>query len=358
VTTDTLLTLWETFAVYWFVRGWLAPENAAGRAWRIGMWAGFGLAFLTKGPPGLLPLAAIVAFAAVKDGWAGVLRLFSLLSLFTFVATGLGWYLAVIAAYPELFGYFTHTAIVTEMLTGHWGRNAGFLKLFAVYLPPLALGALPWLVLALLSARSWVRAARALPKGRAALRAAPHTFFLLFWVAIPLAAFCAAQSRLPLYVLPLFVPLSLLLAKSLAGWFTLNGWTRAWVAAWIAVLIGGRWVASVYPTDRDSRALARILAERAPAPPKEFVFVDVQPWYGLSLYFDAEVENASVRVEGDLRDEMAEGESALLFAVAPAKAARFERKMAEIGPPMQALGEMWGMRLYWLPRARQTAPSS
>jgi hypothetical protein len=63
VTTDTLLTLWETLAVLGFVELWWGPEERRG-FYRIVTWLGFGLAFLTKGPPGLLPLAVIVVLSA------------------------------------------------------------------------------------------------------------------------------------------------------------------------------------------------------------------------------------------------------------------------------------------------------
>ena len=36
--------------------------------WLAVMWAGFALAFLTKGPPGLLPLLAVVAFDLLTPG--------------------------------------------------------------------------------------------------------------------------------------------------------------------------------------------------------------------------------------------------------------------------------------------------
>ena len=47
------------------------------------MWAGFALAFLAKGPPGLLPLLAVVAFELAQPArararvlrWQGLLRL-------------------------------------------------------------------------------------------------------------------------------------------------------------------------------------------------------------------------------------------------------------------------------------------
>ena len=59
ITTDTLLAFAETAAVLAF-----AGYRFNGKSLRYldGMWALFGLAFMIKGPPGLLPLIAIVAW--------------------------------------------------------------------------------------------------------------------------------------------------------------------------------------------------------------------------------------------------------------------------------------------------------
>src|SRR5690606_39194427 len=80
------------------------------------MWAGFGLAFLTKGPPGLLPLLAVFAFDALTpatqaDGsrrpralqWWGPLLL---------LAVALPWYLAVVLRTPGLLDYFLGAEVV------------------------------------------------------------------------------------------------------------------------------------------------------------------------------------------------------------------------------------------------------
>jgi 4-amino-4-deoxy-L-arabinose transferase-like glycosyltransferase len=55
ITTDYVLAACETLAMWAFVEARFGARAAAGR-WLIVMWAGFALAFLAKGPPGLLPL--------------------------------------------------------------------------------------------------------------------------------------------------------------------------------------------------------------------------------------------------------------------------------------------------------------
>jgi 4-amino-4-deoxy-L-arabinose transferase-like glycosyltransferase len=54
--TDTLLALFETAAMYC---AWRAQRDGDSRAWHTLMWTAFGLAFLTKGPPGCCPCSPL-----------------------------------------------------------------------------------------------------------------------------------------------------------------------------------------------------------------------------------------------------------------------------------------------------------
>ena len=66
VSTDPLLVLFETAAMYAFVEAW-SRDRADARRWYVWMWFAWGLAFMTKGPPGLLPLFAMTLMLAVHD---------------------------------------------------------------------------------------------------------------------------------------------------------------------------------------------------------------------------------------------------------------------------------------------------
>lgn len=77
ISTDVLLTLFEGIAATGFV---MATWPATAGEQRYGttlMWLGFGMAFLTKGPPGLLPLLAMIAFAALCGRWRAPLACFT-----------------------------------------------------------------------------------------------------------------------------------------------------------------------------------------------------------------------------------------------------------------------------------------
>src|SRR5690606_7813628 len=91
ITTDALLAACEALAMWGFVEARFGEPGRA-RRWLALMWTGFGLAFMVKGPPGLLPLVAVAAFDATggRDSpegrrprvlqWEG-LALFALIAL-------------------------------------------------------------------------------------------------------------------------------------------------------------------------------------------------------------------------------------------------------------------------------------
>jgi 4-amino-4-deoxy-L-arabinose transferase-like glycosyltransferase len=104
----------------------------------------------------------------------------------------------------------------------------------------------------------------------------PAHLFLLLWLVWPLVMFCVARSRLPLYVLPLLVPIALLLAMRLRN--------RAWLSArWgptvltliVIFLLGIKWRAAIYPYHNDARAVAQLISSSLPSDRvKEVVYLD------------------------------------------------------------------------------------
>ena len=64
ITTDYLLAACETLAMWAFVEARFGDMRKSKR-WITLMWVGFALAFLTKGPPGLLPLLVVYGVVAL-----------------------------------------------------------------------------------------------------------------------------------------------------------------------------------------------------------------------------------------------------------------------------------------------------
>jgi 4-amino-4-deoxy-L-arabinose transferase-like glycosyltransferase len=343
LTPDTLLTAFETLGVLGFVQYREALARGQGtRALQL-MWLGFGLAFLTKGPPGLLPLAAIIGFCSLERGWRGVTQLASAGGLAIFLLVGLGWFALVVASEPGLVTYFLRDEVVNRIFTGAHHRNSAWYGAFKIYIPTLLLGALPWSIMLLRFAASAFRAVFSRDWWRRKLRDDPWPAFLAMWLLLPLAVFFLSRSRLPLYVLPLFPPLSLLTARVLERWRP-SRLMLALLASWLVGLVGLRVLAAYYPTDSDSRRLAQaILARQSPAP-KEVLFVDATPHWGLTLYLQCEIER--VRLQDAKSDATPGGDETLAVEMATLKSGRLlivarpERRPA-VEAELARLGYRW-----------------
>ncbi|MBN8924906.1 MAG: glycosyltransferase family 39 protein [Rhodanobacter sp.] len=298
VSTDVFLCVFEALAMLGFLRATFGTDPAQGHRWIVLMWLGFGLAFLTKGPPGLIPLLAILPFVQRHDGWQGLRRLFAPAGVIVFLVVGCTWYVLVMLRYPWLPHYFLHREVYDRMFTAVQRRHPGPFGWFVVYAPTLVLGSLPWWPM-LLGPKA--RAALAADWREARSRHYGPELFLLLWLTLPLLVFCLVQSRLPLYVLPLFLPLSLLLALALRRRITLRGTTQRlavglWLVALLAVKAGAGWMA--HPVTDNLAAAQQLAAKSEGNAYSSIVFVEntgkdyelqeQTPW-GLRLYLDRPV---------------------------------------------------------------------
>jgi 4-amino-4-deoxy-L-arabinose transferase len=296
VSTDSLLMLFETAAMFAFVEAW-SSEGAARRRWMLAMWLGWGLAFMTKGPPGLLPLVAMVAFLAVHD--RPRLRGFvTPAGLAVFAVVAFTWFVLVVREDPGRLGYFLGYEVYDRVFTSTHDRNAEWYGGFEVYLPVLLLGAMPWPVLAV-AAAGGPRAAWRTFRARVGERDR-HALLLLYWFALPLAVFFVARSRLQLYILPLFVPLALAMARVMAARSWPDRRRLAIVAAvTAAALLAVKGTLAYLPSDRDSRRTAAAIAAVVETHGvDEIAFVGLRPFYGLELYLDVRVEAVHFKGKG------------------------------------------------------------
>lgn len=258
ISTDVLLTLTEGMAALGFIlHNW--PESGDERRYGlVAMWLGFGLAFLTKGPPGLLPLLSVIAFNAACGGGRAVARLFQPAGLVIFLLVGLTWYAVVILRYPGLLHYFLHQEVYGRIFTAMHKRHAGALGWAVAFLPVLVLGTLPWWRGVALSMHDMLRPAQWTQwrKERSI------QLFLVLWFALPFVIFCLARSRLPLYLLPLFLPIALLTASRMERTFDLSTQrTIGMLATWLVLLLATKAVAAYgYRTNVDNRHAAKQLA--------------------------------------------------------------------------------------------------
>ena len=116
----------------------------------------------------------------------------------------------------------------------------------------------------------------------------------MLWILVPLVIFFLAKSRLPLYVLPLFPAIALLTAINLhANGFDFTKTKRYALITWLCLLVAVKWGLSVLPYENNSRPIAQHIVEQVGHAPKEILFVDIKPVWGLSLYLDSEIERVN-----------------------------------------------------------------
>lgn len=260
VSSDLLTTLWVAlaFAAFWHGHARQSPISI------MAMWVFLGLGFLTKGPPALLIPAAGLPLAAVRlrrGGNGHFSSWLSLIGLGLFVLVGVLWYLEEAEHTPGLIAYWLGHELVGRNLGGEFNRNPGLLPVFTMYLPILLFGTGPWLPLVLLRIRplhNWCP-----PQDQpAAARAARIS--LLAGTALSFAAFSLSRSKLPLYLLPIFVPFSLALGRMITV-LIVQGRVRERTAktlagAMLALAIAGKGIMAGIDSPKDMTRLAAVLA--------------------------------------------------------------------------------------------------
>jgi 4-amino-4-deoxy-L-arabinose transferase-like glycosyltransferase len=296
ITTDYVLAACETLAMWGFVEARFGdnaqPSGRTTLLWIMLMWAGFALAFLAKGPPGLLPLLAVLAFDASQPGrlrpralqWQGLL---------VFVLVAVPWYAVVVTRNPGLLHYFLGKEVVGRVASDDFGRHGEWYGWIAMYLPTLLVGTLPWtpaLLRWLHVLPTHVRTWRT-RDGRAEDAAG---LLLALWFALPLLVFCASRSRLPLYILPLFVPLALLAARQRLseGRTAFAHWK--WLLLWALCVLGLQLEAARWPTHKNAQVWAQEIHARVHGRFSQLVFVDDMARYGLHLHMGTEVEKLTL----------------------------------------------------------------
>lgn len=279
ISTDFILAACETLAVLCFTQYAFLKKS---KFWLDAMWAAFGLAFLAKGPPSLLPLMAItILLWQQKD----LKALFRPIGFVAFAIIGLAWYFVVIQRHPGLWDYFIGHEVVARIADKSMQRSPEWYGPLKVYLPVFLLGALPWLMLA---GRSLLNNAKSWSRHSAEQR------FLWLWLLLAVLVFSLSRSRMPLYVLPLFTPFVLLLGQAL-GKFEFNRRTIIWLTLWTVILLSMRLGLSVYSHNKDPEVFAKKILSFTKTAPREVIFVEDMTRYGLHLYLGSQINKVSFK---------------------------------------------------------------
>ena len=343
VTTDTLLALWETAQLAAFVELWWAASDRDARRMRLWLWLAAALAFLTKGPPGLLVLAGCLAFAIVDQGWRGLRRTCHWDALLLFLVVGGSWYAAAVVSEPDVLHYFFVEEVVNRVASDKMHRNAEWYGGFKIYIPTFLVGTLPWLPFAIVRMfrRGW-------DATRADWKNSPAVKLMTLCIVLPLIVFMISRSRLPLYVLPLFAPLAVLCAYWLAPIDLSTMLRRGTVAVWCLLLVGGRVFFAHADKQTDDRLLAKSLMSELPVKPSEVAFVDTAPRYGVRFYLGSTIERLTLpghvtkEASEPLLQEMAGDEGCRVLVANLSSVAEFQHSLDSIPIRYRRLGDQDG----------------
>jgi hypothetical protein len=173
--------------------------------------------------------------------------------------------------------------VVARLADGNMQRSPEWYGPLKVYLPVFLLGALPWLLLA---GRGMVGNLKSWSSQTGEQR------FLWWWLLLPLIIFSLSRSRMPLYVLPLFIPFALLLAQAI-NQFELNTRKLGWLALWLVALLGMRLATVNFGHSKDPEVFANKLLVITKEKPREIIFVEDMARYGMHLYLGSQINKVS-----------------------------------------------------------------
>lgn len=285
VSADTLLTLWVALSI----SGFWAGIRTQRRRYFVSMWFFLGAAFFTKGPPGLVPLLWILPMCGLIRWKGGGFRsIFSFTGIFLFIPIAFGWYLWEAWLHPGLLSHWVKHEIAGHLITNEFARNIRWYKAILIYWPVLGLGSLPWVGVLL-----WKWKVLPWPRG--------NWFRFDFWknriewsfialsIILPLVLFFLSRSKLPLYILPLFISISLALGKGL-HWLVSNLALKLIVFKGITfitlvIIVAGKMVAAGIPSSKNMEPLAqKIMLEVAPFSQRRVYLAGDDLLYGLEFY--------------------------------------------------------------------------
>ena len=368
ITTDYLLAAATAMAMWAFVEARFGEHPHPAR-WIALMWIALAAAFITKGPAGLFPLPVVLLFDFLLPGrrehralqWSGMV-LFGVLAL--------PWYLAVFHGNPGLFRYFVGDELVNRMTTNEFGRHAEWYGWIEIYVPTLLIGTLPWTPTLLRWARTLPSRVRPWWKDPERRRRDAPWLLLCLWLLLPLAVFFLARSRMPLYLLPLFVPIAVIAAmqrrhegRPLPRW--------RWLVAWAGLLIAMKLAAAWWPTHKNAAAWVDAIRARAPSPVTEVVFVEDMARYGLHLHLGmgTQIEKISLDAlrqprfnpayDEPLAVELSEHETGVVWICKDIDWPRVRERIEASGYRATPLGTPYQRRvLFRVDRQRGSAPAS
>lgn len=200
VSLDLPVTIFLSMTLYAFLLGSQAANEGQRRflLWAASISAA--LAVLTKGLIGLVfPLMIISAFIAFNREWRILKKLYLPSCILIFLLVAAPWHIIVQQINPEFFHFYfikQHFLRYTTLKIGHY-QPAWY------FIPALIIGLFPWTVFL---PQAFLKLFRLNNK---------NDVFFLIWAVLIFIFFSLSKSKLIPYILPVFPPLAILIARYL-----------------------------------------------------------------------------------------------------------------------------------------------
>ena len=202
---DMLLSVFITLTMLFWYGGYTEEDPRRKRLFYLLSWAAMALAVLTKGPIGaVLPLGIAGLFLIATRSLARIREMELLRGPLLLLFISGPWYLLVSIRNPEYPYYF----FVAEHLLRYTTTAFHRVKPFWYYLPVVAAGLLPWIFFLPSAVAQGMRGT-----GKGSDRERAGLLFSGIWAAVVFLFFTFSKAKMPMYILPMFPALALVLGK-------------------------------------------------------------------------------------------------------------------------------------------------
>ncbi len=199
---DIYLSAFIAFTFWCFVKGYYSQTKSS--KWFVLMYFPIALGILTKGLIAILiPAVVIFIFVFWQGTWQTIWRMRLILGLAIVIVIAGPWFIYMISTHSDYFKEF----FIRQHFERFEGKSLGHVETPFIYVAALFVGALPWTPLAILAFLRYLKSAfeKVKPDGPAQL--------LIIWMLFTILFFSFGKTKLVNYILPAFVPLSIMLGR-------------------------------------------------------------------------------------------------------------------------------------------------
>jgi len=213
---DMLLSFLVALSLYGFVRGAMGrDEDQPERPWLYLAYAGSALAFLSKGPLGvILPAITVLLYFLLSRKLSGIFRIEPVRGLFLFLLIAAPWFIYMTFLHGST---FLEEIFIQRNLIHYFTEKWQHPGPVYYYLPVIFAGAFPWSLALVWGATIALRSTLPDPAKTHDMAEKKADLLLVAWFFGMLIFFSLSRGKLPNYVLPLYPAVALLAARCLVG---------------------------------------------------------------------------------------------------------------------------------------------